>query len=133
MVQRLRAKARILCSPQQWARAAGQIGGAALPRVDQEPDMSTEQNQIVASVRDALGDTPEQAANLRARADLMTALRDIVQREGWTQADAASRCGVTQPRMNELLRGRISKFSIDALVNMAAAAGQRVHLVLAST
>lgn len=91
-----------------------------------------EQNQTFADVWDALGDTPEQAANLRARSDLVSALRDMVQGAGWTQAEAARRCGVTQPRMNDLLRGRISRFSLDALVNMAAAAGRRVHLELAA-
>jgi predicted XRE-type DNA-binding protein len=90
-----------------------------------------EQNQTFADVWDALGDTPEQAANLRARSDLVSALREMVQRAGWTQTEAARRCGVTQPRMNDLLRGRISRFSLDALVNMASAAGRRVHLELA--
>jgi predicted XRE-type DNA-binding protein len=80
------------------------------------------------SVWDALENTAGEAANLRARADLMVALRELVQSKGWTQAEAARRCGVTQPRINDLLRGRISKFSLDALVNMAAAVGLRVAL-----
>lgn len=82
------------------------------------------------SVWDALADTPEQAANLRARAELMQKIAEIVQKSGWTQADAASRCGVTQPRMNDLLRGRVSRFSLDALVNIATAIGRRVHVEL---
>ena len=49
---------------------------------------------------------------------------------GWTQVEAASHCGVTQPRINDLLRGRISRFSLDALVNIAAALGRRVHVEL---
>ena len=80
------------------------------------------------SVWDALENTAGEAANLRARADLMLALRELVERKGWTQAEAARRCGVTQPRINDLLRGRISKFSLDALVNMVAAVGLRVAL-----
>lgn len=76
------------------------------------------------SVWDAIVDTPEQAANLRARAGLMRDIAGIVERHGWTQAEAARRCGVTQPRMNDLLRGRISRFSLDALVNMADKIGQ---------
>ena len=80
------------------------------------------------SVWDALENTAGEAANLRARADLMVALRELVGSKGWTQAEAARRCGVTQPRINDLLRGRISKFSLDALVNMAAAVGLRVAL-----
>jgi predicted XRE-type DNA-binding protein len=80
------------------------------------------------SVWDALENTAGDAANLRARADLMLALRELVERKGWTQAEAARHCGVTQPRINDLLRGRISRFSLDALVNMAAAVGLRVAL-----
>ncbi len=91
--------------------------------------MST-QTHSYKSVWDAIADTPEQAANLRARSDLMRAIAQIVASHGWTQADAAQRCGITQPRMNDLLRGRLSRFSLDALVNIAAALGQRVHLEL---
>ena len=82
------------------------------------------------SVWDALADTPEQAANLRARAELMQKIAAIVRDHGWTQVEAAGRCGVTQPRMNDLLRGRVSRFSLDALVNIATAIGCRVHLEL---
>lgn len=83
-----------------------------------------------ASVWDALADTPEQAANLRARAELMQKIAEIIKESGWTQAEAAARCGVTQPRMNDLLRGRVSRFSLDALVNIATAIGRRVHVEL---
>lgn len=83
-----------------------------------------------ASVWDALADTPEQAANLRTRADLMRQITAIVNENGWTQTEAAQRCGVTQPRMNDLLRGRVSRFSLDALVNIATALGKRVHVEL---
>lgn len=82
------------------------------------------------SVWDALADTPEQAANLRARADLMRQIADIVRRNKWTQAKAAMHCGITQPRMNDLLRGRVSRFSLDALVNIATAIGCRVNMEL---
>lgn len=83
-----------------------------------------------ASVWDAIADTPEEAVNLRVRAELMRAIAQIVEVNGWTQTEAARRCGITQPRMNDLLRGRISRFSLDALVNIAAALGQRVHVEL---
>lgn len=82
------------------------------------------------SVWDALADTPQQAANLRARAELMQKIAAIVKESGWTQVEAAGRCGVTQPRMNDLLRGRVSRFSLDALVNMATAVGRKVHFEL---
>ncbi len=83
-----------------------------------------------SSVWDALADTPEQAANLRARAELMQQIAAIVNDKEWTQAEAAKRCGVTQPRINDLLRGRVSRFSLDALVNIATAMGRRVHVEL---
>lgn len=86
--------------------------------------------ETYASVWDAIADTPEQAANLRARAELMQQIAAIVKESGWTQAEAATRCGVTQPRMNDLLRGRVSRFSLDALVNIATAIGRRVHVEL---
>jgi predicted XRE-type DNA-binding protein len=77
-----------------------------------------------ASVWDVIADTPEQAANLRARAELVRGITAIIKRQGWTQKEAARRCAVTQPRINDLLRGRISRFSLDALVNMAARLGR---------
>ncbi len=83
-----------------------------------------------ASVWDAIADTPEEAANLRVRAELMEKIAALIARSGWAQAAAAEHCGVTQPRINDLLRGRISRFSLDALVNIAAALGQRVHVEL---
>ena len=81
-----------------------------------------------ASVWDAVADTPAEAANLRARAELMQKIADIVNENGWKQAEAARRCGVTQPRINDLLRGRVSRFSLDALVNIATALGREVHV-----
>jgi predicted XRE-type DNA-binding protein len=87
-------------------------------------------SETYASVWDAIADTPEQAANLKARAALMRQIEDIVREGGWTQAEAARRCGVTQPRMNDLLRGRVSRFSLDALVNIATAIGREVHVEL---
>ena len=82
------------------------------------------------NVWDALADTPEEAANLTLRSDLMMMVEKIIKENGWTQAEAAKRCGVTQLRINDLLRGRISKFSIDALVNIASALGRRVTVKL---
>lgn len=84
------------------------------------------------SVWDAVADTPEQAANLRARAELMQKIAAILKDSGWTQSEAAKHCGVTQPRINDLLRGRVSRFSLDALVNIATATGRRVHVELES-
>ncbi|TAM02645.1 MAG: XRE family transcriptional regulator [Paraburkholderia sp.] len=82
------------------------------------------------SVWDAIADTPEEAANLRARSDLMMQIAAIINANDWKQAEAAAHCGVTQPRINDLLRGRVSRFSLDALVNIATALGRRVHIEL---
>jgi len=87
-------------------------------------------SKTYASVWDAIADTPEEAANLRARAELMQKIAALLKQREWTQAEAASRCGVTQPRINDLLRGRVSRFSLDALVNIATALGCRVRVDL---
>jgi predicted XRE-type DNA-binding protein len=78
------------------------------------------------SVWDALGFSPQEAANLEVRSELMVQMRQIIEESGWTQAQAAKQCHVSQPRINDLLRGKINKFSVDALVNMAGALGRRV-------
>lgn len=85
-------------------------------------------SKAYTSVWDALADTPEQAANLRARAELMQKIAGIVKKNRWTQVEAAKRCGITQPRINDLLRGRVSRFSLDALVNIATILGRRVRV-----
>ena len=92
--------------------------------------MSTPKIESYASVWDAIADTPEEAANLRLRSELMDKIAAVIEEKGWTQLEAAGHCGVTQPRVNDLLRGRISRFSLDALVNIAAALGRRVHVEL---
>lgn len=92
--------------------------------------MTRTKAKAYASVWDALSDSPEEAANLRMRAALMRQIADLIRSKGWTQAEAAERCGVSQPRINDLLRGRISRFSLDALVNLAAALGSRVTVKL---
>ncbi len=86
--------------------------------------------ETFASVWDAITDTPEEAANLRIRSELIDKISAMIEESGWTQAEAAHRCGVTQPRINDLLRGRISRFSLDALVNIAAALGRKVTVQL---
>jgi len=83
-----------------------------------------------ANVWDAIADTPEEAANLTLRSELMDQIEELIKASGWTQAEAAKRCGVTQPRINDLLRGRISRFSLDALVNIASALGRKVTINL---
>jgi predicted XRE-type DNA-binding protein len=74
------------------------------------------------SVWDALEDKAEEATNMKARAAIMLAIQDAVRDWTLTQGEAAKRLGITQPRLNDLLRGRIDKFSLDALLVLATAA-----------
>jgi predicted XRE-type DNA-binding protein len=87
--------------------------------------------QSFENVWDALEDTPAEAVNMSMRSDLLIAIERQVR--GWkvTQAEAARRLGVTQPRLNDLLRGRITNFSLDALINLAGAADLTVRLQIA--
>jgi predicted XRE-type DNA-binding protein len=73
-----------------------------------------------------LGFTEADAENLRIRSELMARLRKVIEEGGLTQARAARLLGVSQPRVSDLVRGRIELFSIDALVNLLARAGLRV-------
>jgi phage-related protein/predicted XRE-type DNA-binding protein len=84
--------------------------------------------EVFESVWDALEDTPTETENMKLRSSLMIAISEAVSAWQVTQADAAKRLGVTQPRLNDLLRGRVGKFSLDALVALAARAGLAVHL-----
>lgn len=80
------------------------------------------------SVWDAIEDTPAQAENMKLRSTLMLALKDHIAQSGMSQSQAARKLGVTQPRISDLMRGRIDLFAIDSLVNMLASAGLRVEL-----
>lgn len=84
--------------------------------------------QNFTSVWDALEDTPAEAENMRLRAELMRALKAQIISMELNQAQAAQLFGVTQPRISDLMRGKINVFGLDALVNMAAAAGLHLHL-----
>ncbi len=79
--------------------------------------------ETCSSVWEAIADTSEQPAKLQARAKLMRQIAAIIEDSDWKQGDAAAHCGVTQPRINDLLRGRVSRFSLEALVNIAVALG----------
>ncbi len=79
--------------------------------------------QIFRDVFDVLADSPAEAANMQARADLLAVLVERVKSWGVSQKAAAERLSITRPRLNDLLRGKLGKFSLDALVNLTAAAG----------
>ena len=81
-----------------------------------------------ASVWDAIENTPAQAENMKLRSALMMALKDHIARTGLSQSEAAKLLGVTQPRISDLMRGKIELFGLDTLVNMIGAAGLHVEM-----
>ena len=85
-------------------------------------------NQRFVSVWDANEDTPEAAENMKLRSILITALKNHISSTEMSQAEAAKLLGVTQPRISDLVRGKINLFALDALVNMAVAAGLHIEL-----
>jgi predicted XRE-type DNA-binding protein len=81
-----------------------------------------------SSVWDAIEDTPAQAENMKLRSVLVMALRDHIARMELSQSEAAKLLGVTQPRISDLMRGKIELFGLDTLVNMISAAGLHVEM-----
>lgn len=79
-------------------------------------------------VWDAIEDTPAAAENMRIRSVLMDELISHITQEGMTQLEVAQKLGVTQPRVSDLVRGKIDLFSIDALVNMLALTGLHIDV-----
>ncbi len=79
-----------------------------------------------------LGFEAEEAINLKVRADLMLDLRSYIQKQGWTQAEAAEFFGETQPRISNLMNGEISRFSVDKLINLLGKAGMEVKVTVNS-
>jgi predicted XRE-type DNA-binding protein len=82
------------------------------------------------SVWDAIEDTPQQAASMRARSHLMIELTELIRREGWTHKAAAEKFGVTQPRISDLMRGKVGHFSLDALIDVATVAGLSLRIMI---
>lgn len=87
--------------------------------------------QTFDSVFDALADTPAEAANMKARSELLSALKNRIRAWDMSQEAAAARLGITRPRLNDLLRGKLGKFSLDALVNLATASGLTLEIRIA--
>jgi predicted XRE-type DNA-binding protein len=81
-----------------------------------------------ANVWDALEDDAEDAANMTMRSNVMAAINETVRGWNTTQARAARRLGITQPRLNDLLHGKINKFSLDTLLTLATRAGLKVKI-----
>lgn len=87
--------------------------------------MSTKQ---FASVWDAIEDTPETAESMKLRSSLMMVITEYIADTNLSQSQAAKLFGVTQPRISDLMRGKINLFALDALVNMATAAGIHIEM-----
>jgi predicted XRE-type DNA-binding protein len=109
------------------------LGGSAIERPSKvaKRGHDTRETKITRgsdNVFEDVGFEAEEAANLRIRADLLLDLRAHIRARGWTQAEAAAFFGETQPRISNLLKGEINRFSIDKLINMLARAGIRVRL-----
>jgi predicted XRE-type DNA-binding protein len=83
------------------------------------------------NVFDALAESSEEALNLKLRASLIREIRAKVTAAGWTQTETANQLGITQPRVSDLLNGKLSKFSLDALVNMLARLGGEIEMRVA--
>ena len=77
-----------------------------------------------------LGFNKAEAENLKLRSELIMQISEYFAGSGLTQSGAAKALGLTQPRLNALLKGRIDQFSLDALVNVASRAGLKVRLVV---
>ena len=92
--------------------------------------MSMTANSRYTSVWDAIEDTTGEAAHMKARSTLMMAIMAHIEKNELTQVQAAKLLGVTQPRISDLMRGKIDLFSLDGLVDMLAAAGLKVEIKL---
>lgn len=84
------------------------------------------------SVWDALADTPAEAENLKVRSVLMSAIADKIDEFGWSQNVAAKNMGITQPRVSDLVNGKLSRFSVDNLINLGATVGVHIKLDLST-
>jgi predicted XRE-type DNA-binding protein len=111
---------------QKTSKADLNLAGPALPGfIEGARSMSKKR---FANVWDAIEDTPAQAENMKLRSALIIALKDHIARTGLSQSQAAKLLGVTQPRISDLMRGKIELFGLDTLVNMIGAAGLHVEM-----
>lgn len=91
------------------------------------------EEQLYASVWDALADTAQQAAHLKVRSAVMIELNECIRQWSGSDTEKAARLGITKPRFSNLKSGRVDLFSLDALVDLAAAAQLTVsmHIIAA--
>jgi len=124
-----RSKRRLKRRPSATSRSAGSATERR-KKVGRRSDRTKETKITRGSdnVFEDVGFEAGEAANLKIRADLLLDLREYIRARGWTQAEAAAFFAETQPRISNLLKGEISRFSVDKLINMLARAGIRVRL-----
>ena len=96
----------------------------------QTPKMTRKPTRSSGNVFADLGFRPKDAEHLRIRSALMATVRKLIDDRGLTQTKAAALFGVSQPRVSDLVRGRIELFSVDTLIEMLARVGVRVELVV---
>ena len=92
--------------------------------------MTTKIRRSSGNVFRDLGFSAEEATNLKIRSDLISRLSNVIEARGLTQGQAADLFGVTQPRISDLVRGKIDRFSVDTLIAMLGHAGVAVQIVL---
>ena len=92
--------------------------------------MAVRARRSTGNVFKDLGFSEDEAENLKVRADLMIELTQLIESLGITQAAAAELLGVTQPRVSDLMRGKIDRFSVDTLIEMLGHAGASVSFVV---
>ncbi len=91
-----------------------------------------QEKQKFTNVWDALTDTPEESTNMTMRSNLLIAIQQKIGTWNTTQAEAAQRLKITQPRLSDLLKNKIDKFSLDMLVNLSSYAGLKITLDIAA-
>jgi predicted XRE-type DNA-binding protein len=125
-----RSKRKLRKLPSKISRSAGSVAKQRKKFTSKRENESSNKSVIKGSsnVFEDLGFDQAEAANLKIRADLMLDLRRHIQKSGWTQAQAAEFFGETQPRISNLLKGEINRFSVDKLIVMLARAGITVQV-----
>lgn len=127
MSDHARAKAEEKIGLSSKIAAISQQQLSLVTKEDQSKQKSSETIVPVAENSDSA-----HAANMKLRSTLMEAIEKHVKAQGWTQAEAARRLGVTQPRISDLLRHKTGVFGLDSLVNMVAAAGLHIEVRVAA-
>jgi len=125
-----RSKKKLRRLPSGISQSAGSVSKQRKNATSKRKSKSASKSVVKGSsnVFEDLGFDQAEAANLKIRADLMLDLRRHIQKSGWTQTQAAEFFGETQPRISNLLKGEISRFSVDKLIVMLARAGITVQV-----